>query len=528
MIQRYLKTVWIIPLALGCQLGFPQPLIAEQLRIVEAPPLAQENAQGVAVDDAPQGQQQLQPAFTIGRFVITGSGLFSDSDLQEQLRQFTGRNRTAADREAARYTLERFFHDQGYRTVTVSLPEQPPGERVVRLLVNENRTDPGAAAQTPSAAAQPLSATAQPMIVEAPAGSGEAPAVNEQPAGEESAKPDQQTFTIRRFAIEGTALFRAEELQQQVRQYLGRGRTAADVEGARDVLERFFHDQGYPTVMVNIPEQSVQNKVIRLEVIENRVGTVTLTGNSWFTTEKIMAELPSIAPGQVIKLQELQQEINRINRNPDFKVIPDMQPGKTPETVDLSLKVEDSLPLHGSLEINNRSSHDTTATRLLASLRYDNLWQREHSLSAQYQISPQNTSQVQVASGSYSLPAPWNRDDRIVLYGVWSNSDTTSVGDYKTIGKGYILGTRVIVPMRAIGDYNHTAVLGFDYKDFEETGGLLGSSGLKTPVSYSPLSLAYSAVMRDEGGQTSFNSAVNLSFRGAVANERQFEEKRYK
>jgi hemolysin activation/secretion protein len=348
--------------------------------------------------------------------------------------------------------------------------------------------------------------------------SGKAPAAEQQ----------EQTFTIRRFIIEGSALFSAEELAKQVSSFVGRHKTAADVEGARDALERYFHDQGYPTVMVNIPEQAVQNKVIRLDIIENRVGTVTVTGNRWFSTEKILRELPSISSGQVIKLQKLQQEANRINRNPDFKIVPEMQPGKAPESVDMTIKVTDQLPLHGSLELNNRSSHDTTDLRLNAALRYDNLWQREHSISLQYQISPEKPSEVQVVSGSYTLPAPWDRDDKVVVYGVLSNTETASAAGFNNLGKGSIIGTRVIIPLRGMGDFNHTAVLGFDYKDFEETTGMDGSEKIKSPISYFPFSVAYNASLRDSGGFTSFNAGVNMAFRGAVTDPRQFEDKRYK
>ena len=338
----------------------------------------------------------------------------------------------------------------------------------------------------------------------------------------------EQTFTIRRIVVTGSALFSDDELQKQVKPFIGRGRTAADVEGARDALERYFHDQGYPTVMVNIPEQAVLSKVIRLDIIENRVGTVTVTGNKWFSTEKILRELPSIAPGQVIKLQQLQQEANRINRNPDFKVIPEMQAGKAPESVDMTLKVTEQMPLHGSLELNNRSGYDTSVLRLNAALRYDNLWQRDHSFSLQYQMSPQNVGEVKVASSSYTLPSFWNRDDKVVLYGVWSNTETASAAGFNNLGNGTIFGTRVIVPLPGVGDYSHTAVLGVDYKNFEEKAGLTGTEAVKTPISYVPISVAYSSSLRGENGATSFSAGVNMSFREAVSDSRQFEEKRYK
>jgi hemolysin activation/secretion protein len=96
------------------------------------------------------------------------------------------------------------------------------------------------------------------------------------------------------------------------------------------------------------------------------------------------------------------------------------------------------------------------------------------------------------------------------------------------VGKGTIFGARVILPLRPVADFSHTAILGFDYKDFEETTGLLGSNGVKSPISYFPFSASYSGMLRNDSGATAFNAGVNFSFRGAVSDEFQFEDKRFK
>lgn len=368
-------------------------------------------------------------------------------------------------------------------------------------------------------------AAAEPSVAGQPA---EPQTGQEKPATPAEAPPSREvTFTIRKFVIEGSDLFSAEELQNQVKGFIGRSKTASDVEGARDALERFFHDQGYPTVVVNIPEQKVESRTIRLQIIENRLATVTVTGNHWFSTEKIMRDLPSLAPGSVIRIRQVQDEVNRLNKNPDFKVIPEMQPGTAPESVNVTLKVQETPPVHGSLELDNRASHDTTDLRLNAALRYDNLWQREHSLSAQYQVAPENPNDIQVASGTYTLPAPWDADDRLTFYGVWSNNNTASAAGFSNLGKGTIVGARAIISLRPIDNYNHTLVTGFDYKNFEESAGPAGTAGVKTPIEYFPFTVAYSASLTDLSGSTSFNAAVNAAFRGAVTNPHEFDEKRF-
>ena len=157
---------------------------------------------------------------------------------------------------------------------------------------------------------------------------------------------------------------------------IGPDKKASDVETARDTLEKLYHSKGYPTVLVSIPEQRVQEGIIRLDVTESKVAKVATVGNRYVTSEKILSSLPSMKPGEVLYTPEVQKEISKANENADVKVTPSLSQGNEAGTVDVDLKVEDTLPLHASLEISNRYSPDTTPLRLNAVIHYDNLWQR--------------------------------------------------------------------------------------------------------------------------------------------------------
>jgi len=338
-------------------------------------------------------------------------------------------------------------------------------------------------------------------------------------------------FEIRAFELAGNSIFSAEKLRETVAPFTGTGKTSADVEKARDAIEKFYHDAGYPAVLVNIPEQTIKDGIVKLQVIESRIGRVTITGNRYFTMDKIMKDLTSFRPGEILYLPKVQKEIGQLNRNQDFKVEPVMAPGEEPGTINVELKVEDRLPLHGSVELNNRASHDTKSLRLNTMLRYDNLWQKEHSITIQYQTAPQDTSQVETVSGSYVLPAPWDKDHQLALYGIWSDSDTAFGEGFRVVGKGNIFGARYVIPLSPYKLYVHNVTLGLDYKSFKESLGFTTESGAEThtPVSYLPLSFAYSASLQDEWeGMTQFSGGLNLSFRGLVSDEREFEAKRYK
>ncbi len=338
------------------------------------------------------------------------------------------------------------------------------------------------------------------------------------------------TFEIKSYAVEGNTLLSEDSIGERLAAYIGQEKTATDVESAREALENFYHDMGYPSVLINIPEQTVENGVVTLEAVEGKIRKVRVTGNQYVTMEKIRSELPSFATGEIPYIPRLQKEISKLNRNPDLKVEPKWVQTDNPEELDVDLAVEDKLPFHGSLELNNRASADTTELRLSAMLRYDNLWQKDHSISVQYQTSPMDLSEVQVVAASYVLPAPWRADDRIALYGLWADSETAFGEGFKTVGKGSVVGMRYVMPLIPYKGYFHNLTVGLDYKSFKDALGYESDSASSdnTSVRYLPLSLAYTGFLPDKWGYTQFSAGVNMAFRGLVTKQEEFEAKRYR
>jgi hemolysin activation/secretion protein len=295
------------------------------------------------------------------------------------------------------------------------------------------------------------------------------------------------------------------------------------VEAARDSLERFYHELGYPTVLVNIPEQTVSDGIVKFQVIESKIKRVWVEGNKYFTMAHIKKKLPSVVPGKILYLPDVRKDLARVNQTPDLKVSPLLIPGKELGTINVGLKVEDSLPLHGSLELNNRTTHDTTDLRLNGSFRYDNLWQKGHSIGVQFQVSPQDANEVKMASASYTMTTPWNQDHLLLGYFIWSDSETASGDGFDVIGDGMIAGFRYMMSLPGQGRYSHNISLGTDWKDFNEE-----VEGDTTPIAYMPFTVAYSASLGDTAGRTDFSAGLNFLFREWFVNDTgEFENKRY-
>jgi hemolysin activation/secretion protein len=365
-----------------------------------------------------------------------------------------------------------------------------------------------------------------PRAAASSSGAARAPAADSGAAKPAAASTAKAHFDIDEFRVEGADNMRQIDVEAAVYPFLGPGRTSDDVEKARTALEKAYHDRGFQTVSVSIPQQDAERRFIVLKVAENRVGRLRVKGSRYFDLDRIKGNAPSLQEGKLPDLQEVSKDLARLNQWSDRRVTPQLRAGVRPGTVDVDLNVDDTLPLHGSAEINNRQTPSTSALRSSLSLHYDNLWQLGHSLTATYQFAPQNMKDAMVVSGSYlaRTDVDWLS---VLIYGLKSDSAVATVGGANVIGPGQVIGGRAVLTLPTKGELFHTLSLGVDYKDFKQTLSL-ASNSFDSPVTYVPLVAGYSATWRGEGRLTQLNATLTSGLRGIGSDPNQFDVKRFK
>lgn len=341
-----------------------------------------------------------------------------------------------------------------------------------------------------------------------------------------AAQAQEAKFDVFEYRVEGVRLLPALAVEQAVYPHMGEAKTLADVEKAREALERAYHGQGYLTVLVTIPQQRVHDGLVRLQVTEAPVDRLRVVGARHFSPQDIKDAVPELAEGRVPNFQDMQDELMAVNRSPDRRVSPVLRPGKTPGTVEVDLRVQDQRPFHGSVELNDRYSPDTTRSRLSASARWDNLWGRQHSLGLTLQTAPEKPKESQVFSLNYTLPLSGGRV--LALYGVKTDSDVAAVGTLNVVGRGSIVGLRVIQPLPGRDGFFHSASMGVDHKDFDQSVNLIGSGGFNSPIAYLPFTLGWDATWLGEQGNTRVGVSANFHMQGLGADEQEFADKRFK
>ncbi|MBC7521566.1 MAG: ShlB/FhaC/HecB family hemolysin secretion/activation protein, partial [Sandarakinorhabdus sp.] len=186
----------------------------------------------------------------------------------------------------------------------------------------------------PVAAAEPaVSTTPQPPVRSAPA-----------------------LFEIAAFDVSGVTKLDSAAVENAVYPFVGPGRAASDVEAARKALEVAYKAKGSESVLVEIPPQPNEAFVagiVALKVTEAAVGQVRVTGSKYHAPTIIAAQVPALKAGEVPDFAAAQAQLAAANRFPDREITPSIKAGVVPGTIDIDLKVRDTLPLHASLELTN-------------------------------------------------------------------------------------------------------------------------------------------------------------------------------
>lgn len=318
-------------------------------------------------------------------------------------------------------------------------------------------------------------------------------------AGSPAEAAASATFDVDEYRVEGNTLLPPADIEAAVYPFLGPGRTPEDVDRARTALDDLYAKRGYATVSAELPKQTVREGVIVFRIIERKVGRLRVVGSRYHSLDEIKAAAPSVAEGAVPNIDALQKQLIALNRQPDRTVTPELKPGRLPDTVDVDLKVEDSLPVHGSIELNNKQQVGTAPLRASASLTYGDLWQRGDAASVSFQLAPQNPAESQVLAASYLFRIPGSGLALLASY-TRSSSNVTTAGTTSVLGSGDTAGLRIQIPLWFEPGFSQTLIAGGDYKSYRQNLTLAGATS-QVPITYYPLSVTY------DGSWTDFDAA---------------------
>lgn len=320
-------------------------------------------------------------------------------------------------------------------------------------------------------------------------------------------------FEIRSFEVIGDTLLGAATIQRIVTPFTGSQKDFSDVQRALEALEAEYRKLGYGVVQVQLPEQDITRGVVRFNINQPKIGKVTIEGNEFFNNDNVRRALPSVKEGSIPNSGDIARDLQIGAEHPVKQSNVLLRSGANEGLVDVNIRVTDGRPWRLITTLDDTGTSDTGYMRLGVGFQHTNLFNRDHSFSAQYVTSPTKHDQVAIYGLGYRIPY-YRLNSMLEMFAGYSDVDSGTVqGLFNVSGKGSIFGARWNYYLPKWDDIEHRAFVGLDYRAYQNNV-TLGGVGFVPDITVHPVSIGYSGLMRMTASEWSFNASLARNIPG--------------
>lgn len=219
-------------------------------------------------------------------------------------------------------------------------------------------------------------------------GTGGSPVTNYAP---QDSVPDAMKATVDEIGTKGvyvnsievspSEILTREEVNSIIGQYVGRNVFMSDIQDAINAINNMYAEKGYVTARAYLPEQTVSNGNIRIELIESKIGNITVENNKYTTDKYILKRMPQES-GQLFDIVSLEQDVLDFNRYHDgVNLSANLKAGTTPGTTDIELTAQETFPFHIIGMMDNAGRRSTGSLRGGPAIVADSLFHRRDQMS---------------------------------------------------------------------------------------------------------------------------------------------------
>jgi len=224
------------------------------------------------------------------------------------------------------------------------------------------------------------------------------PAIDIQSQAVATTIPGGTEVTLASVSIGGASVFSEAELLTVLGDFAGKSYDLAGLRGLVERVSAHYRTNGYPFARAFIPQQSMADGKLRIEVIEGRYGKVSAAGERADAAQGFLAPL---RPGEVIASAPLERATLILDDQPGIKAAPIIRPGQEVGTGDLDVRVERTPGFSGDVGLDNHGNRYTGEYRARANLQWDSPFSFGDQITARLIYSDES---MWLGSLGYSLP----------------------------------------------------------------------------------------------------------------------------
>lgn len=224
------------------------------------------------------------------------------------------------------------------------------------------------------------------------------PAIEVQTPAAVQALPGGVEVMLSSVSFSGASVFTETELLTVLGDFAGKSYDLAGLRGLAERVSAHYRANGYPFARAFIPQQSMADGKLRIEVVEGRYGKVRAAGSLADSAQAFLAPLQS---GDVIASASLERATLLLDDLPGLKTAPIIRPGQEVGTGDLDVRVERTAAVTGDVGLDNHGNRYTGEHRLRANLQWNSPFMLGDQVSLRTVYSEEN---MWLGSLNYSAP----------------------------------------------------------------------------------------------------------------------------
>lgn len=209
-------------------------------------------------------------------------------------------------------------------------------------------------------------------------------------------------FTVRQIQVIGSTILTAAEINAITKPFEGKELTLEEITSIADTITRTYIDRGYITSRAVVPDQTVNDGVVVIRVIEGSIEKIQIEGNRRIRSSYVRGRV-RLGTGTPLNTTRLEEQLRLLRLNPIFKnVEASLRSGSELGKSVLVVRVTEANPFDSFFSIDNYSSPSVGSERLGVNLRYRNITGFGDEIGASYyRTTTGGSNSLDLA---YSLP----------------------------------------------------------------------------------------------------------------------------
>jgi len=207
-----------------------------------------------------------------------------------------------------------------------------------------------------------------------------------------------EKIRVKRFEVVGSTVVSPEEFNQLLAPFTNRSLSFAELFQARSAVTQLYIERGYITSGALIPPQTIQDGIVKIQVVEGGLEAINVTGTRRLNPNYVRDRLPTSKP---LNQQRLLEALQLLQLNPLIQNLSaELAAGARPGTSLLEVRVTEAQTFSTQLIADNGRSPSVGSFRRRLQVNEANLLGQGDGLSLAYS----NTEGSNGIDANYTFP----------------------------------------------------------------------------------------------------------------------------